>query len=171
MPDDNSNTDQNGATEGETPAGQDDSGTEDVSGLKSALQKERQARREAEKSLKEREDAEKSELQRAQEAAKEAEQRAEDAEAQALRLKVAARKGLSEKQASRLVGDTEEDLEADADELIAEFTRDDESEDDSDEQPLSRRPKEKLESGADPDAEEQPDPDEIADKILSRNTI
>ena len=47
--------------------------------------------------------------------------RAEEAETRALRLEVAALKGLTPGQAKRLAGATREELEADADELLTEF--------------------------------------------------
>jgi hypothetical protein len=49
------------------------------------------------------------------------EERTAKAELEALRLKVAADKGLSPKQAARLRGATRDELEADADELLADF--------------------------------------------------
>lgn len=50
-----------------------------------------------------------------------AEQRAQAADLRALRLEVAMDKGLKMTLASRLAGSTKEELEADADELVAEF--------------------------------------------------
>ena len=47
--------------------------------------------------------------------------RAEAAEARALRHEVAAAKGLTPAQAKRLAGTTKEELEADADEILADF--------------------------------------------------
>lgn len=73
----------------------------------------------AEQRLAELENASKTELERAQEAARTWQQRAESAELQVLRLTVAARKGLTAGQAKRLQGTTEEELEQDADELLA----------------------------------------------------
>lgn len=75
----------------------------------------------AEAKLKELEDADKTEGQRALEAAKAAEVRADKAEAELMRLTVAMEKGLTVAQAKRLVGTTLEELESDADELIAQF--------------------------------------------------
>lgn len=66
-------------------------------------------------------DQAKTEQQRATEALTAAEKRAADAEATALRFQVAAEKGLTTAQAKRLVGDTREALEADADELLETF--------------------------------------------------
>lgn len=71
--------------------------------------------------VKEFEDQGKSELDKAAAKAAEAEQRAAEAEAKALRLEVAAAKGLTPSQAKRLIGSTQEELEADADEILADF--------------------------------------------------
>lgn len=97
-------------------------------------------------------------LHQLEEAQKTAEQKAADKAAvlekertqavtEAARLRVALRKGLTEIQAKRLVGDSEEELEADADDLIASFSRSDTS-DASEKQESSTRPKEKLKSGS-----------------------
>lgn len=51
----------------------------------------------------------------------EIERQARDSEARALRAEVANAKGLTPSQAKRLVGSTREELEADADELIADI--------------------------------------------------
>jgi hypothetical protein len=67
------------------------------------------------------EDRDKSEAQKLQERAEAAEKRAADIEARALRLEVAAEKGLTPAQAKRLVGTTREELEADAAELLETF--------------------------------------------------
>ena len=90
---------------------------------KAAIVAEREARKAAEKrlkdlekSLKEYEDRDKSELQREREAREAAEKRAEQAEFASLRNKVAGTKGVP---ASSLTGKTEEELNASADELIA----------------------------------------------------
>lgn len=64
------------------------------------------------------EDADKSEIQRERDKAAAAEARAKAAEHRADRLDVAAAKGLSPSLAARLVGETREELEADADELL-----------------------------------------------------
>jgi hypothetical protein len=108
----------------------------------------------AEARLKELEDKDKSESQRAQEAAAEAARRADAAEQRALRLEVAHAKGLTAGQAKRLVGTTQEELEADADEILAEFSPQRGDEDGS-----RGRPRERLRSGAAPDAEDEPDID------------
>ena len=105
---------------------------------KKALEEERAARRDAEKQRKELEarlkeleplaakaqqleDSKKTETEKLTERAAAAEKRAADAESKALRLEVAAAKGLTQAQAKRLVGTTKEELEADADELLASF--------------------------------------------------
>jgi len=51
----------------------------------------------------------------------ETERRAAAAEARAMRMEVAAEKGLTASQAKRLVGESREDLEADADDLLKTF--------------------------------------------------
>ncbi|EHM24208.1 hypothetical protein SPW_7302 [Streptomyces sp. W007] len=51
-----------------------------------------------------------------------AERERDEARAEALRITVAATKGLTPKQAARLQGSTKEELEADADELLQDFT-------------------------------------------------
>jgi len=52
------------------------------------------------------------------------------------------------------VGATREELEADADEILAEFSPKETRDDDE-----RRRPRERLRSGAAPDAEDEPDID------------
>lgn len=104
---------------------------DDLAGLREALAKEREARRrfeaEAKKNagaaqkLAESEEADKSEVQRAVDKAAAAEARAKTAELRAARLEVAAAKGLSPTLAARLVGETREELETDADELMTQL--------------------------------------------------
>ena len=98
-------------------------GAELGDGGKKAIDAERDARkaaerqlRDAQKSLKEYEDRDKTELQRALERAETAEKQATAAQFAAMRTKVAADKGVP---ASSLTGVTEEELTASADELIA----------------------------------------------------
>jgi hypothetical protein len=131
---------------------------EDVAGLKSALAKEREARRKAEsearvnaeaaKRLKDAEDADKSEVQKAADRATAAEKRAEAAEARILRLEIAAEKGLSVAQAKRLVGDSRDELEADADELLEAFGAKSDKVGDGKKPDARTTPKEKLRPGA-----------------------
>ena len=71
--------------------------------------------------LKEFQDRDKTEAQKVAERATEAEARATEAEAKALRLEIAFEKGLTPAQAKRLVGETREELESDADELLETF--------------------------------------------------
>jgi hypothetical protein len=119
MADDTENT---GATDTQPATGElGDAG-------KKALDAERREKRSAEKraaeaeaKLKEIEDREKSESERAVERAEAAEKAAAAAESRALRLEIAAEKGLTPAQAKRLVGESREELEADAAELLETF--------------------------------------------------
>lgn len=158
---------------------------DDLAGLREALAKERDARRrfesEAKKNagaaqrLAEAEDADKSEIQRATDKAAAAEARAKAAELRASRLEVAAAKGLSPTLAARLVGETREELESDADELMAQLKpagtgsgngtgKQGEGKAGSGEMPDARnRPRESLRSGSAPAAEpEDNDPTKLA---------
>lgn len=130
------------------------------------LAAERKKRQELEAKLQEIEDADKSELQKAQDAAAKAQQEAATATARADRLQVALDKGLTPTQAKRLVGDTVEELEADADELLADIT----PSDDGKKPPAPSKPKADLQSGNDPDDDDDDnvDADALADKILNR---
>jgi hypothetical protein len=96
--------------------------------VKEILRKNRQAVRDAEKArgdaearVKTFEDADKTALELAQESATTEKSRADAAERRALVLEVAAEKGLTAKQATRLHGSTREELAADADELLADL--------------------------------------------------
>lgn len=110
--------------------------------------------------VKEFEDANKSEQEKLTERAAELEGKLTAAEANAARFEIALEKGLTKSQAKRLVGNTREELEADADELIADLGVDDES------KPSSRRPKERLRPGASNDTEPQKSPQELADEVV-----
>lgn len=123
---------------------------------------------------KELEDASKSEAERLAEAKSSAEGRAQKAEADVLRLGIAIDKGLTGKQArafaKRLVGETEEELEADADELLESFKpkeAEEENEEGEGQEPSSqRRPKERLRPGAAPNAERDTrGPKELAESV------
>ncbi|WP_248811986.1 hypothetical protein [Frankia sp. AgPm24] len=182
-------------TDTTTDDGQDDAtstGTGDGggdSGSQRALTTERKARQTAEKELKALrtklqglEDKDKSDTQRLQDAVTVAEKRAADAEGRLLRIEVGAEKGLTVAQARRLVGDSREELEADADELRATFGADktDTGKGDSDAgagasgdraRPSGRgRPREDLRGGAAPnaDAGDKVDAGKLAASILSR---
>lgn len=115
---------------------------------------------EAAKKLKEIEDSKKSDLEKLTEKQTAAEQRAVEAELKALRLEVAAEKGLTPAQAKRLQGTTKEELEADADELLESFKPAD------DDAPSGlRRPRERLRSGSRASAEPEKSGREIAKSI------
>lgn len=125
------------------------------------------ANADAARRLQEIEDAKKSELEKLTEAQTAAERRAAEAEQRALRLEVAAEKGLTPAQAKRLVGATKEELEADADELLASFLppSDGTGETDTD---LPRRPRERLRAGATSVTEpEETDPRKLAAGLRS----
>ena len=79
------------------------------------------ANAEAATKLQQLEDRDKTEAQRLTERAEAAEKRAAEIEGRAIRLEVAAEKGLTPAQAQRLVGETREQLEADADALLEMF--------------------------------------------------
>lgn len=113
---------------------------------------------------KELEDAGKSESERLTERASSAEERANAAEQKALRLEVAMEKGLTPAQARRLVGATKEELEEDADDLLASFAP---SKDGKTTSKVVGRPKEKLpRGGGDPDEPiEETDPRKLAASI------
>jgi hypothetical protein len=111
--------------------------------------------------VKELEDASKSEAQKLAEDRDSHKARAETAEAQLMRLTVGLEKGLTPAQAKRLVGTTKEELEADADELLASFG--------SNSTPsTTTRPRETLRGGGDPTSEPEPDLRKIADAIPRR---
>lgn len=130
---------------------------------------------------KELEDAGRSELERATADAQAAQARATKAENDLMRVRVALRSGLNETQAKRLVGDTEEELETDAKDLLASFKPAEDKDKKADEEgeaertrpedrdPNSRRrPQERLRSGAVPTADDQPEelnPKKLADMV------
>lgn len=109
---------------GETPAPQH----EDTAGLKSALEKEREARKAAERAAREHGtkaseydklvEARKSTEEKLTDRAQKAEGRASDLEAEVLRLRVAIEKQLPADLADRLRGDDETSLAEDADKLL-----------------------------------------------------
>jgi hypothetical protein len=112
-------------------AGTEQSATDALGdGGKKALDAERREKRAAERraadleaKLKEFEDRDKSEAQKLAERAEAAERRVKEIESHAIRLEVAAEKGLTPAQAKRLVGSTREELLADADELLTSFAQ------------------------------------------------
>lgn len=145
----------------------DDSQTfsaEYVRKLREEAARHRREAREAQARAAEYENQNKTEAQRLEDRATGAESRAVAAERELARTKVALRKGLTEAQAKRLIGDTEEELEADADELLATFQTDDDGQD-----PLRRTPRERLRPGATPPAEpEETDPAKLAALVPRR---
>jgi hypothetical protein len=118
------------------------------------------------------EDAQKSEGQKLNDAKSKAEKDAASAAAEAARLRVALKKGLTEVQAKRLVGETEEELKADADELLASFKPPEGDPKDGEDDPkpdVKRRPTEKLTPGSVPevDPDEETDPRKLAEGLPS----
>lgn len=77
----------------------------------------------------------------------------EQASRESMRLRVAMEKGLTAKQAGRLVGDDEDALRADADDLLSTFRPAAEPADTESEVELDSRPKERLKGGARPSDE------------------
>ena len=127
-------------------------------------------------------DASKSDMDKVTEKLSALEKRAEEAERKALIAEVAANKKLPGAIASRLKGSTREELESDADELLEAFgggsdkdetkNEDDKSDTNGDTAKSKSAPKEKLKGGASTsDQDDAPDPDKLADKILSRGRI
>lgn len=173
------------AEEHDTPEGeeQDNGATPDELGDagKRALEAERKARRvaekraqEAEAKVKEAEDAEKTEVERLTGQVADLEKKLGAATAKSDRFEVAAAKGLTLAQARRLVGDTKEELESDADDLLADLglknEKDDEGENKpeaEEETPVFARATEDLKGGASPAGEETVDAAKLATTILS----
>lgn len=160
----------------------DDPKPDPDAGAKKALEAERKARRDAEKQLSEMkaklqelEDRDKSEGEKLAGRIAAAEKRADEAEARALRLEVAAAKGLTVTQARRLVGATKEELEADADDLLASFKPSEPAKDDDDidedepgDEPKpspTNRPTPALRGGGDPTQPVDPDIRKVVESI------
>jgi len=121
MPEDTDST-------GDTSATEDDTQTPLNEGGKKALEAERKARRDAERKANELEarlaaieDKDKSEVTRLTEQVTRLTQELATATVDRARLKVALDKGLTATQAKRLVGSDEDELAADADELLADL--------------------------------------------------
>lgn len=98
-----------------------DPGKKALDAMKAERNAALKAQKAAEARLKELEDRDKSAAEKDAERLATAEKKAAEAEARLLRMEVASEKGLNAAQAKRLVGTTREELEADADELIASF--------------------------------------------------
>jgi type I site-specific restriction endonuclease len=125
------------------------------------IQKLRATEAELSKKVKAAEDATKTDQEKLEERATGAEGRAQKAEADAARLRVALRKGLTETQAKRLVGESEEELEKDADELLESFKAPE-----ADDDKARRRPTERLRPGAAPaSTDEANDPQKLAEQV------
>jgi hypothetical protein len=131
---------------------------QNVRGDVEKLKKERDS---LEKQVKEHTDASKSDQEKLEERAKTAEEKLSATERSLLLLEVASEKGLSSGQAKRLVGDTKEELEADAEELLKSFKDDDDAGGGS-----RRTPKPRLKSGASATTEpDETDPDKLAEQV------
>lgn len=117
-----------------------------------------------EKAEKDAADAKKDDLTKAQEAQASMQSDLDKARLENDRLRVAISKGLSEKQAARLVGSTREELEADADDFLADLAPADKK---GDPDPRSGKPRENLpRGGGDPEDEvTETDPDKLAAMI------
>lgn len=177
-PDDDPKGDEDKTPKG---GGKDDDDDEGNSALEAQVKKwrdlarknERTAKENADaaKKLEELESANKSEIDKAKDAQTKAEENARGLERELTRLRVAIRKGLSETQARRLVGENEEELEADADELLETFKP---ASDDGGKQSSngnSSKPKENLKPGTAPKEEPQEtDPAKLAD-LVPRGTF
>ena len=167
--------------DGETPSNDEPTNDDkNIEGLKSALASERAARKEAEKALATAQ-ARLAEIGDADEKlakvladVEEANGRANEAEGNYTRLEVAVDKGLTPAQAKRLAGTTKEELEADADELLAAFgtpSNDDTNDDDPDTTPeptgpAGGRPTPSLKPGSgNPASAPTPNMREVVDAI------
>lgn len=133
---------------------------------KKALEKERRARRQAEKDakdvserLKAIEDKDKSEADKLRDERDDAVKARDEARANELRLQIATDKGLTPAQAKRLVGTTKEELEADADDFLESIKPDDKG-------TPSTKPRESLRGGGDPTSEPtEMDPRKLAEGV------
>lgn len=130
-----------------------DPATDPDAGAKKALDAERAARREAEKQLreiqarlKEIEDKDKSEVDKLRDQLAELTKERDSLATNSLRAEIAMSKGLTAAQAKRLVGSTREELEADADEILAAFP----SQAGGAPPPPTTSPKPDLRGGSDP---------------------
>jgi chromosome segregation ATPase len=114
-------------------------------------------------------DAQKSESEKSTEARTKAEKTAADATQEAARLRVALNKGLSEVQAKRLIGENQEELEADADELLESFkSKDGSTGKEPPEGKKSETPKGGERTGATGDTDgEETDPRKLAARLPS----
>lgn len=120
--------------------------------------------------LKELKDKQLTAEQKAAQDKKDSDDRAAKAEKETLRLRVAMRMGLSDVQARRLVGETEEELEADAKDLLATFkpVKDDEEEEEGN--GTTRTPRETIRprSGTGKVKEVPFDAKKVVDAVMDR---
>lgn len=154
-------------------------GGQDIKGLLSTITALRADNKKLENHLKMQRTADassKTELEKLTDRLTNAEKELEKTRMEALRLDIAAEKGLSKSQARRLLGTTREELEADAEDMREAFGIKDKSqgsETDAESTPQDRparkvRPKEQLNSGAQtpkPETESE-DPNKLADAVL-----
>lgn len=119
-----------------------------------AITKQRESEKQLKAKLKEYEDRDKSESEKLTEDRDSHKSRADKAESELARYKVAMAKGLTPGQAKRLVGSTEEELAADADEMLADIGSNSSS---------TTKPTERLRGGGEPDDE----PDEDIAKVVA----
>lgn len=124
--------------------------------IKAALKKANEEAKNLRLKLKEYEDRDKSETEKLTERLSAAEKRALEAE----RLEIALERGLTRSQAKRLVGSTREELEADADELLADLGAASQ-----DREPPPSKPREQLRGGGDPTEDVEPDIRSVVDSI------
>lgn len=107
-------------------------------------------------------DGEKSEVQKERDRADAAEKRANEADHRDLQRSVAEAKGIPLKHAARLKGSTKEELEADADDYLEDYT----PPAGGDKRPIPGKPRENLRGGGAPDDEpEETDPAKLAAQI------
>lgn len=110
--------------------------------------------------LKELEDAGKTETEKLRDELTAAQADGTTSKSELMRLRVSIRKGLTEAQAKRLQGTTEEELEADADELLSSFGGE------KGKPAPKGRPTEKLRGGTNPDdAPDETDPGKLAEGV------
>jgi hypothetical protein len=148
------------------PSEDDDDDTELTPAAKAKIAKvNREAKglrdrlKELEDAEKERTDAKKDDLTKAQEALVDRDTKLSTAEQKIARLQIALAKGLTEKQADRLVGTTFEELGADADDFLKDLG----PQDGDKRTPPTRQPRERLRGGGDPT--EEGDDEDVEDAL------
>lgn len=132
----------------------------DLDRVTKALEAERKLRRDAETKaqahseaaakIQEIEDSQKSETQKLTDKLARSESRNAELEAELIRERVARRHGLTDAQVKRLIGETEEDLDADALELLSMIAPEVEEEDEEEERHAATTPRPALKSGTRP---------------------